>query len=280
MYGKIFTSMFDGTLATVGPWQALITFQQLIILADQHGVVDMTSESIARRTTVPLDIIQAGLEALEKPDPQSRTPDEEGRRIIRLSDSRPWGWQIVNYIHYRQIRTAEDRREYHRQYAHKRRSKAKGQQSQQMSTKSTGVNPKQPIAEAEAEAKKSSAVTNKSKRPTRQSFDEWWKEVILTSPAYQGINLERELAKMKVWLTKPENIGRKLNTKFALNWLNKIDPGVPVNGFHSSAATKACWKRVEDGEHFRQCKLPVIGHVNGNPYCSLHPVPATNGVKA
>lgn len=97
MYGKLFTGMYDGTLATGGPWEALVTFQQLIILADKYGTVDMTPVAIARRTTVPLEIIVKGLEALEKPDPQSRTPDEDGKRIVRLSDSRPWGWRIVNH---------------------------------------------------------------------------------------------------------------------------------------------------------------------------------------
>jgi hypothetical protein len=51
MYGKLFSQMYDGTLATKGPWQALVTFQQLIILADKHGIVDMTPEAIGRRTT-------------------------------------------------------------------------------------------------------------------------------------------------------------------------------------------------------------------------------------
>lgn len=116
MYGKLFTGMYDGTLATGGLWEALVTFQQLIILADQYGTVDMTPEAIFRRTTIPLEIIVKGLTALEKPDPQSRTPDEEGRRIIRLADSRPWGWRIVNYAHYREIRSAEDRRDYMKRY--------------------------------------------------------------------------------------------------------------------------------------------------------------------
>ena len=103
MYGKLFSQMYDGTLATKGPWQALVTFQQLIILADQAGVVDMTPESISRRTTIPLEIISEGLKTLEEPDPSSRTPALEGRRIVRLSESRNWGWQIVNYDHYRKI---------------------------------------------------------------------------------------------------------------------------------------------------------------------------------
>jgi hypothetical protein len=122
MYGKLFVSMFDGTLGTRGPWQALVTFQQLVILADRQGIVDMTADAISRRTTIPLDIIQQGLSELEKPDPYSRSPAEEGARIIRLDDHRPWGWQIVNYAHYRELRTADDRREYMRQYQRKRRA--------------------------------------------------------------------------------------------------------------------------------------------------------------
>ena len=125
MYGKLFSQMYDGTLATKGPWQALITFQQLIILADKHGVVDMTPEAIARRTTIPLKIIQDGITRLLEADPDSRSPNEEGRRITQLSDSRTWGWQIVNYEHYRNLRSTDERREYHRQYYHKiRKNKA------------------------------------------------------------------------------------------------------------------------------------------------------------
>lgn len=122
MYGKLFVSMFDGTLGTRGPWQALVTFQQLVILADRQGIVDMTADAISRRTTIPLAIIQQGISELEKPDPESRSPAEEGARIVLLDENRPWGWQIVNYAHYRELRTADDRREYMRQYQRKRRA--------------------------------------------------------------------------------------------------------------------------------------------------------------
>ena len=121
MYGKLFVQMYEGTLASKGPWQALVTFQQFIILADQHGVVDKTADAISRITTIPLEIIQQGIEALEKPDTESRTPAEDGRRIVRLSESREWGWQITNYTYYRNLRSQEERRVYMRQYQRKRR---------------------------------------------------------------------------------------------------------------------------------------------------------------
>jgi hypothetical protein len=141
MYAKVFSQMYDGSLCTHGPWEALVTFQQLLVLADQEGTVDMTAEAIARRTTIPLNIIKLGIEELLKPDSKSRTPVEEGRRIIPLSGDRDWGWLVVNYKHYRQLKREEDRREYHREYWHKR----KNQQTQH-------AQPNQPIAEAKAEA--------------------------------------------------------------------------------------------------------------------------------
>jgi len=122
MYGKLFSQMYEGSLGTRGPWQALITFQQMIILADKQGVVDMTPEALSRRTTIPLEIITMGLAELEQPDEESRTPDEDGRRITRLSSSRSWGWHITNYAKYRDIRSAEERKEYHRNYWHKRKT--------------------------------------------------------------------------------------------------------------------------------------------------------------
>jgi len=116
LYGKIFSQIYDGTLASNGPWQALVTFQQLIILCDRHGVVDMTPEAISRRTSIPLDIITLGIKALEEPDMNSRSPLEEGRRIVRLSTGRSWGWQLVNYEYYRNLRSEEERRLYHQRY--------------------------------------------------------------------------------------------------------------------------------------------------------------------
>jgi len=70
MYGKLFTSMYEGTL--YGQWQAIITLQQLVILAASDGVVDMTPPAIAARTSVPLDIIETGLEQLAAADPAAK----------------------------------------------------------------------------------------------------------------------------------------------------------------------------------------------------------------
>lgn len=160
MYGKLFEHMYDGTLATKGPWQALVTFQQFIILADKRGDVDMTPEAISRRTTIPLEIIRQGIEALEQPDTASRSPALEGRRIVRLSEHREWGWNVVNYGHYRKIRSQDERREYMRLYQRKRRAPV----NQEVNTSTTDIQ-NQPIAVSRkqyAGSRKQEAVKSKT----------------------------------------------------------------------------------------------------------------------
>jgi hypothetical protein len=109
MYGKIFESMYKGTL--YGQWEAIVTFQQLIVLCDKDGLVDMTPPAIAATTSIPLDIIQKGIEALQQPDPYSRSPAQDGRRIVLADPARPWGWTIVNYDYYKNLASREDKKE-------------------------------------------------------------------------------------------------------------------------------------------------------------------------
>ena len=166
MYGKLFQQMYDGTLATKGPWQAMVTFQQMIILADKGGIVDMTAEAISRRTTIPLEIIRIGIVTLEQADPESRTPDEEGRRITRLSSEREWGWRIVNHEHYRRIRSQDERREYMRLYQAKRRASSKSDVSNV-----SNVNQVQYAESSKQEAVSIKALEKSTSKPVDNSSD-------------------------------------------------------------------------------------------------------------
>ncbi len=121
MYGKVFDSIYDGTL--YGHWQAIVTMQQMIVLASPDGIVDMTPQAMAARTSIPLEIIKAGIEVLEQPDPYTRTPGEEGRRIVRLDDHRPWGWRLVNHWKYMKLRDIEQKREADRKRISEKRNK-------------------------------------------------------------------------------------------------------------------------------------------------------------
>ena len=117
----MFRSIFDGSL--YGQFEPTVVFMAMLVLAEREGIVDMTPQAIAARSGFPLDVVERGIAELEKPDPQSRTPDEEGRRITLLEDTRNWGWRITNYEKYEKIRSAEERREYFRLKKREQRAK-------------------------------------------------------------------------------------------------------------------------------------------------------------
>jgi len=112
MYGKIFRSMYEGSLC--GQWEALVTFQQMIVLCDCEGFVDMSIDAMHRTTTIPIKILEKGVSMLEKPDPSSRNPNEDGCRIIKIRES--FGWKIVNYEYYSKMSKYCHRKEYLRNY--------------------------------------------------------------------------------------------------------------------------------------------------------------------
>lgn len=121
MYAKIFAQIFDSSI--VENPELRFTFIDLLTLCDENGVVDMTHEAIARRTNRPIDIIRRTIQELESPDPRSRTPDDEGRRIRRLDEHRDWGWMIVNYARFRATTNETQRREKTRERVKRYRQK-------------------------------------------------------------------------------------------------------------------------------------------------------------
>ena len=121
MFVKVFTSILDSTLAE--DYLTRHVFEDLLKLADRDGNVDMTAAAIARRTAVPIEIVTRAIEKLSQPDPESRSTDEDGRRLLPLDAHRSWGWQIVNYLNYRSIRDEDDRRAYFRERKRIQRSR-------------------------------------------------------------------------------------------------------------------------------------------------------------
>jgi len=114
VFAKIFAQIFDSSIA--GDYLVRHVFMDLLVLADRDGVVDMTLDAISRRTNIPQEIIHHAITELMKPDKDSRSPEEAGRRIVPLDSHRDWGWQIVNFDHYRAIRDEESRKTYFRDY--------------------------------------------------------------------------------------------------------------------------------------------------------------------
>ena len=130
MFAKVFFQIFESSISD--DYLARLVFMDLLVLSDEEGVVDKTTKAIARITNVPLEIIERAIEKLAAPDPDSRSPEEEGRRLVLIDTNRNWGWRIVNYNKYRQIRDEEARRISNRSYKRDQRAKERaGEESLQ-----------------------------------------------------------------------------------------------------------------------------------------------------
>lgn len=180
MYGKLFESMFDGTLSE--SWEALVVFQQMIILSDANGVVDVTPSALHRRTGIPLDVIKKGIEVLESPDDASRTPSEEGRRIVRVSGDRSWGWRIVNHSYYRGLSSRAEKLTRDRERQRRKRAEKSPDarvESPSVASVADVANVAYADADADAEAEAEASELSIARRWSVAMFGEFWECVHL-----------------------------------------------------------------------------------------------------
>lgn len=121
MYGKIHTQIFDSSIMDEG-LETRYVWLCLIALADKEGFLDMTPEAIARRSNIPEKAVKEAIERLAQPDPRSRSKVDDGRRLVPIRES--FGWQIVNFSYYRDLKSQDERREYMREYMQEYRKRA------------------------------------------------------------------------------------------------------------------------------------------------------------
>lgn len=148
-YTKLFSSILASTI-----WretnETRIVFITMLALANADGVVEASVPGLADLARVNLSACEEALQALQQPDPYSRTKDHDGRRIEPVDG----GWLLLNHSRYRERVNTEERREYLRVKKQESRARAKAKGDgvncrQQSSTEST-----QAEAYAEAEAGK------------------------------------------------------------------------------------------------------------------------------
>jgi hypothetical protein len=99
-YTPAFADMYMGTL--FGRWPAAAVWATLLPLIDKQGRIDMSPQAISGMTGWPLELLELGIQQLMEPDPGSRTPDNEGRRLIPIDPTRPWGWIAVTHAKHRE----------------------------------------------------------------------------------------------------------------------------------------------------------------------------------
>ncbi len=163
MYAKLFTSIYQGTLR--GNSNGILVFTNMLAHCDKHGICDIHPRAIAEEVGLSQEAVRAAILELEAPDEESRSPEEEGRRIVRVDEHRAWGWRVVNYLKYRAIRDEDTRREQNRAAQEAWRSR------KQSKPTSATVSPDQPIQrqrqEGEEEKKKNPPLAGASDPPLK-----------------------------------------------------------------------------------------------------------------
>ena len=117
MYGKIFESLYDGSMVGAGP-TVFAVWGYCIAKADRGGVVNLNPVLLAPIIGTSRVDIERAIEYLERPDPNSKNPDHEGRRLLNMSG---FAYFVVSHAVYRGMNNGEDRREYMREYMRRRR---------------------------------------------------------------------------------------------------------------------------------------------------------------
>jgi len=125
----------------------------MLALSDAGGRVDAAIPGLARAANVTLQECEDALKRLSSPDPYSRTPDNEGRRIVAVDG----GWVILNYAKYRERRDPEKRRQQNQEAQQRFRD------NNRVSHRKPSVSHEKPEsaqAEAEAEAEEEEEPPN------------------------------------------------------------------------------------------------------------------------
>jgi hypothetical protein len=209
VYAKLFTSIYQGTLR--GNSHGLLVFTNLLAHCDKNGVADIHPRAIAEEVGLTVEQVRTALDDLEAPDMESRSPEEEGRRIKRMDEHRAWGWFVVNYAKYRAIRDEDDRREQNRlaQERWRERNKAKSADASQDKPPSEPVShgkPESAHTEAEAEAEERRARKRASSLASPEDVDpqvwaDWLalrkaKRAPVTATTIEGARVEAQKAGM------------------------------------------------------------------------------------
>lgn len=266
MYCKLFASLYQGTLR--GRSNEILVFTNLLAHCDREGHVDKHFRAIAEEVGISIDDVRAAIQVLESPDPESRSPENDGSRLVRMDGHRAWGWRIVNYTKYRAIKDEDDRREQNRRaQAEWRAKQADLKNPKPVSSVSNSKQPSSDVitdkqrkpksahADADADALFHIAPTHTAK-PVWSEQKGWENVENLRSDfgrAFPGCNFELQLSKADAWLkANPTKSHRSNWRRFITGWFSRCqDRGGDGKGATTNAAPKA-EKRLLDPNMFAE----------------------------
>lgn len=110
-FGKVFCSMFTGSMVGSGPTVFAVMTYAIANMMPPDFEVELNRMLLATILGTTEDDVKDAIDKLCAPDPNSRTPTNEGRRLKKVGSFR---YQVINADFYRKLRNYQERKEYNR----------------------------------------------------------------------------------------------------------------------------------------------------------------------
>lgn len=122
MYGKIFASTFSGSMFGKGP--EVFAVWSYVIANAVDSRVELNPRMLAAIIGTTPAKIEEAIEFLCHPDPESRNPDHEGRRLVRDGQ---YQFLVVSHRIYRGMKDEDERRAYNARRQRESRDRKRGE---------------------------------------------------------------------------------------------------------------------------------------------------------
>lgn len=143
------------------PYHVRIVWITFLALKNKDGYVRASFSGIQRAANVTVDECIEAIRVLESPDPDSRTPDYEGRRIEKIEG----GWIVLNHEKYR-VRS-DIQKEQTKERVRRFREKQKLNSDSVTHRNVTQELPSVSVSESESEKKKEDCKGKEKDKPQR-----------------------------------------------------------------------------------------------------------------
>ncbi len=152
-FTKLFSSITESTIWCESD-QTRLVWITMLAMANKHGYVFGSAPGLANRARVPVEAVREALIKFQQPDPDSRTKDNEGRRIEVIDG----GWRLLTYEKHRAIRDEEERRDYMKNLMRQKRAVSKVSRREP------------PLAQAEADSREQIAEAIVKRETVREHY--------------------------------------------------------------------------------------------------------------
>lgn len=156
MYGKLYESCFEGSMVGLG--SDVFALWSYILAKAKFGMVDLNPRLVSAAIGMTEQEFHDALAILSSPDPKSRNPEEEGRRVVQRG---PLQWEVVSWKLYEAFKSTEGHRAYMREARRASRERAAGDR------------PKAPKAKKKAEKTGDSVIGTKRAKAWRRVPETW-----------------------------------------------------------------------------------------------------------